>query len=71
VSGHAARELVLTAPLPEDRGRRGDARPRVHRFRSRWLELGRRLRAFRGRYGLTQAEVAAAVGAGPASTVAQ
>ena len=66
----AARELVLTVALPEDRGRRGDARPKVHRFRSHWAELGRRLRAFRARYGLTQAEVARAVGAEGHSTVA-
>ena len=66
----AARELVLTVALPEDRGRRGDARSKVHRFRSHWVELGRRLRAFRVRYGLTQAEVARAVGAGGHSTVA-
>src|SRR6266545_2497273 len=38
------RELVLTVPLPEDRGRRGDARPKVHRFRSYEVELGRRQR---------------------------
>jgi transcriptional regulator with XRE-family HTH domain len=56
------RELVLTVPLPEDRGRRGDGRPRVHRFRSQQLELGVRLRAFRERYGLTQVEVARVLG---------
>ncbi len=53
----------MTVALPEDRGRQGDARPKVHRFRSHWLELGRRLRAFRARYGLTQDEVAVVVGA--------
>ena len=58
-------------PLPEDRGRRGDGRPKVHRFRSRWLELGRGLREFRARYGLTQGEIAAVVGAGSGSAVAQ
>ena len=66
----SSRELVLTVALPEDRGRRGDARPKVHRFRSHWAELGRRLRAFRDRYGVTQAEVARAVGAEGHSTVA-
>ena len=70
VRGGAARELVLTVALPEDRGRRGDARPKMHRFRSHWVELGRRLRAFRARYGLTQGEVARAVGAEGHSTVA-
>jgi transcriptional regulator with XRE-family HTH domain len=57
--------------LPEDRGRHGDARPKVHRFRSRWLELGRRLRAFRERYCLTQNEVAAVVGAKEGTALAQ
>ena len=66
-----ARELVITVPLPEDRGRRGDARPKIHRFRSQWVELGRRLRDFRARYGLTQTEVAAVVGAGDGSMVSQ
>ena len=68
---HLARELVITVPLPQDRGRQGDARPKVHRFRSHWLELGRRLRAFRSRYGLTQDEVAAVVGAAEGSAVSQ
>lgn len=58
-------------PLPEDRGRQGDARPKVHRFRSQWLELGRRLRAFRARYGLTQDEVAPVVGANDGTALAQ
>lgn len=58
-------------PLPEDRGRQGGGRPKVHRFRSHWLELGRRLRAFRGRYGLTQDEVAAVVGANDGTALAQ
>ena len=66
-----ARELVITVPLPEYRGRRGDARPRVHRFCSHWLELRRRLRAFRARYGLMQDEVAAVVGAADGSVVPQ
>jgi DNA-binding XRE family transcriptional regulator len=43
----------------------------VHRFRSHWLELGRRLRAFRARYGLTQDEVAAVVGAKDGTALAQ
>ena len=68
---HLGRELVITVPLPEDLGQRGDARPKVHRFRSHWLELGRRLRAFRARYGLTQDEVAAVVGAKDGTTLAQ
>ena len=58
-------------PLPEDRGRRGDARPKVHRFRSYDLELGQRLRAFRERHGLTQADVAPVLEAGTPSTVTQ
>ncbi len=66
-----ARELVITVPLPDDKGRSGDGRSKVHRFRSHWLELGRRLRDFRARYGVTQTEVARAIGAGDASTVAQ
>jgi hypothetical protein len=56
------RELVITVPLPDDTGRRGDGRPKLHRFRSHWLELGRRLRAFRAQYGVTQAKVARAPG---------
>ena len=65
------RELVITVPLPHDKGRRGDGRPKVHRFRSHWLELGQRLRDFRACYGVTQAEVAQAVGSAGPSAVAQ
>ena len=71
VPAHPGRELVVTVPLPEDRGRRGDGRPKVHRFRSQWLELGRRLRDFRARYGLTQDEVAAVVAANDGTALAQ
>src|SRR6266508_4635070 len=70
-NGQPQRELVVTVPLPEDRGRKGDARPKTHRFRSHWLELGQRLRAFRERYGLTQDEVARAVEASEGTTVGQ
>jgi transcriptional regulator with XRE-family HTH domain len=56
-------------PLPEDRGLDGEGRPKVRRFRSYQLDLGQRLAAFRERYGVTQAEVARAVGAVNASTV--
>lgn len=62
---------MITVPLPDDKGRSGDGRPKVHRFRSHWLELGRRLVEFRARHAITQAEIAAAVDAGNASTVAQ
>ena len=65
-----SRELVITVSLPDDKGRSGDGRPKVRRFRSHWRELGRRLVEFRARYGITQAEIAA-VGAGHTSTVAQ
>jgi transcriptional regulator with XRE-family HTH domain len=71
VPARLARELVITVPLPEGRGRRGDARPKVHRFRSHWLELGQRLRAFRARYDVTQDEIAAVVGARDGSAVSQ
>jgi transcriptional regulator with XRE-family HTH domain len=71
VPAHVSRELVITVPLPDDKGLRGDRRPRVHRFRSHWLELGQRLRAFRARYGVTQAEIAAVVGARDGSAVSQ
>ena len=71
VPNEAARELVITVALPEDRGRRGDGRPKARRFRSFQVELGRRLRAFRARYGVTQIEVARAVGAAGPSAVAQ
>ena len=71
VPNQVARELVITVPLPDDRGRSGDGRPKVRRFRSHWLELGRRLRDFRARYGVAQMEIARAIGAGDASTVAQ
>jgi len=56
-------------PLPEDQGLRGDGRPKVRRFRTQQLELGQRLVAFRERHGLTQLEVARAIGARNASTV--
>lgn len=65
------RELVITVPFPEDKGRQGDARPKIHRFRSHWLELGPRLRALRVRYGLTQDEVAEVVGASDGTALAQ
>ena len=70
---HVGRELVITVPVPDDRGLRGDGRPKARRFRSHWLELGERLREFRARYGygVTQAEIAVVVGASNASTVAQ
>jgi transcriptional regulator with XRE-family HTH domain len=71
VPNQVARELIITVPLPDDQGRRGDGRSKVRRFRSHWLELGHRLREFRARYGVTQAEIAALVGASNASTVAQ
>src|SRR5436309_969300 len=51
---HRGREIVVTVPLPEDRGLRGGG-ARVRRFRSHLVELGTRLRAFRRRHGLTQA----------------
>ncbi|HEY8884946.1 MAG TPA: helix-turn-helix domain-containing protein [Chloroflexota bacterium] len=66
---HPGRELVLTVSLPGDKGKHGDGRPRAHRFRSHWLELGRRLRDFRARYGLTQGEIARVVGASDSTTV--
>ena len=65
------REIVLTIPLPEDQRRRGEARPKSHRFRSHFRDLGIRLRAFRRYYGFTQAEVARFIGAGNESTVCQ
>ncbi len=65
------RELVITVPLPEDKGLKGDGRPKVRRFRSRLLELGQRLSDFRRDHGLTQAEVAEVVGAASAATVCQ
>src|SRR5437016_1067380 len=42
-----ARALVITVPLPDDWGRRRVAGgPKIRRFRSHRLELGRRLRGF-------------------------
>lgn len=55
--------------MPEDKGLHGDGRPHVRRFRSYQLDLGQRLAAFRARYGITQAEVARAVGASGGPTV--
>jgi DNA-binding XRE family transcriptional regulator len=43
----------------------------VRRFRSRHLDLGERLAAFRARYGVTQAEVARAVGARDHTAISQ
>jgi transcriptional regulator with XRE-family HTH domain len=71
VPAHVTRELVITVPLPDDKGLHRDGRSRVHRFRSHWLELGQRLRAFRARYGVTQEEIAAVVGARDGSAVSQ
>ncbi len=56
-------------PLPEDRGLRGDGRPKVRRFRSYHLDLSERLTAFRALYDVTQTEIARAIGASNASTV--
>lgn len=58
-------------PLPEDKGLKGDGRPKVRRFRSRLLELGRRLCEFRREHSLTQTEVARVVGAGSEATVCE
>jgi transcriptional regulator with XRE-family HTH domain len=71
VAHELQRELVISVPLPEDTGRPGDRRPKVHRFRSLQVEPGRRLRDFRARYGVTQTEVAQAVGAAAPSAVAR
>ena len=61
---------MVTVALPEDAGlRRGGAR--VRRFRSHLVELGARLRDFRLRYGLTQAEVAAVIGLGARSAISR
>jgi transcriptional regulator with XRE-family HTH domain len=60
-------EVVLFIPLPHDLGQAGDGRPRVHRYRSLDLRLGRELQAFRARSGLTQDEVARVVGASSAA----
>lgn len=68
---HAQRELVITIPLPNDQGLTGDGRPKVRRFRSHFLDLGQRLRAFRTEHDLTQDEVAWVVGASDRSAVAQ
>jgi len=64
VPNHLGRELILTVPLPEDRGLKGDGGPEVRRFRSFLLALGPRLRAFRREHDLTQGEVAQALGLG-------
>ena len=71
VPGELQRELVLTVPLPEDRGLKGDGRPKIRRFRSRLLDLGQRLREFRREYCLTQTEIARVVGVGSDATVCQ
>lgn len=71
VPDELAPELVLTAPQPEDKGLKGDGRPKVRRFRSRRLDLGPRLREFRREYGLTQAKFSQVVGAGSEVTVCQ
>ncbi|CCF84007.1 helix-turn-helix domain-containing protein [Nitrolancea hollandica] len=65
------RELVITVLLPEDQGRRGGGRPKVHRFRNQLLDLGPQLRQFRLQHDLTQAEIAQVVGARGESTVCQ
>jgi transcriptional regulator with XRE-family HTH domain len=62
---HAEREIVLLVPLPDDPGLAGDRRPRVQRYRSLSLPLGRELLAFRAAAGLTAAEVAHVLGVGP------
>ena len=64
-------EVVLFVPLPRDLGQAGDGRPRVHRYRSLDLRLGRELQAFRARYGLTQDEVARVVGTSSSAAISQ
>ena len=56
-------------PLPEDQGLRGDGRPHARRFRSLQCDLGQCLAAFRQRYGVTQVDIARAVGASGGPTV--
>jgi DNA-binding transcriptional regulator YiaG len=57
--------------LPYEKGLLVDGRTKIQQFRSHWQELGSRLREYRSRYGLTQVEIARAVGAAGASSVAQ
>ena len=64
------REIVVVVALPEARGSRGEG-ARVRRFRSHLVELGTRLRDFRRRYGLTQAEVARVIGVGARSAISR
>jgi transcriptional regulator with XRE-family HTH domain len=59
---------VVTVALSENAGLRGGG-ARVRRFRSHLVELGARLRDFRLRHGLTQAEVAGVIGLGARSAV--
>ncbi len=68
---HVSRELVITVPIPDDKGRSGDGRPKVRASAATGWSLAGRLVEFRARHGITQAEVAAVVDAGNASTVAQ
>lgn len=56
--------------MPEDRGLRGDGRPKVRRFRTLLLSLGTRLRAFREAYDVTQGEVAQVI-AGSVAAISQ
>jgi DNA-binding XRE family transcriptional regulator len=63
------REIVIVVPLSRDASVRGDSSCRAHLFRSAWFELGQGLRTFRSRYGLTQDEVAPAIGATDGSAV--
>jgi transcriptional regulator with XRE-family HTH domain len=64
VPNHLGRELILTIPLPEDRGLDGNGGPKVRRFRSFLLALGARLRAFRREHDLTQGAGDLALGLG-------
>jgi len=70
-SDEPSREFVIVVPLPSERLRLDSTRPKQHRYRALDVALAGRLQSFRAEHELSQAEVAAAVGAGNKSVVAE
>jgi DNA-binding transcriptional regulator YiaG len=65
------REFVIVVPLPGERLRPDLTPPKQHRHRALDVALAGRLQAFRAEHDLSQAEVAAVVGARNKSVVAE
>jgi DNA-binding XRE family transcriptional regulator len=70
-SDELSREFVIMVPLPGDRLRPDSTVPKQHRYRALDVALAAQLQSFRAEHNLSQAEVAAAVGASHKSVVTE